>query len=249
MSERMHKDILDRIEKLEIAVKVFPMLKTKIYEELSELKESLLATDIRANMHENEIAELKEQVERNNSLNSSLNLEIIAQQRILREIINIQVEGFDSVDIKRMLAKLDGEKPSRRWYFKTPREEGFLDEPFEFAGHIIKPEDLNPSKHTLEEYKKRKVVPTRLKYEDYYKDNKKPSEQDVKITYPGTDELVQWQQEEPIQMIDVEKSDLENLLNPETNDRILKNNLREKYLSERFEPCETEGEGDNIRYL
>lgn len=28
-------------------------------------------------------------------------------------------------------------------------------------------------KHSLEEYKKRKVIPTRLKYEDYYRSNSK----------------------------------------------------------------------------
>ena len=28
-------------------------------------------------------------------------------------------------------------------------------------------------KHSLEEYRKRKVIPTRLKYEDYYRSNSK----------------------------------------------------------------------------
>ena len=33
-------------------------------------------------------------------------------------------------------------------------------------------------KHSLEEYRKRKVIPTRLKYEDYYRSNSKRKSMD-----------------------------------------------------------------------
>jgi hypothetical protein len=68
-----------------------------------------------------EISELKEQIAEHKKTETNLikNYRNIAGiylkknrnlEEVLRELIKIQVEGFDSVDIKRLLKKLDGEK-------------------------------------------------------------------------------------------------------------------------------------------
>lgn len=57
-------------------------------------------------------------------------------------VSNIEEHNGDETSIQT-----ESQPPSKkRWYFKTPRDEGFLDEPFEFAGHTI-----NPSEQDLEE--------------------------------------------------------------------------------------------------
>lgn len=81
-------------------------------------------------------------------------------EEVLGEALD-RIDGYD-IEMRDLIDKLGGEKAGSdssslnhpkdvrdgtlnqnskplRWHFKTPRDEGFLDEPFEFAGHTINP--------------------------------------------------------------------------------------------------------------